>query len=283
MSIRLPHDLQIEILVRLPAVKSLLRFQCVCKSWKSLIPSPAFISMHTQHGESANNYTHLLHCRGDEGRWSQFELLHTNASFSEFQEVAYPRQMRRARDYEVLDCKGLILFTTRLPIYAVEHAYLEPQLILWNPAIRMSMTLPQACIVAPNRSKYFVYGFGFDHTSNDYKVLRMVFGSYIRLPPPAQLYRLRTGAWETFRIADDFQYAIADSDSDLQALLNGASHWIGYHSSIMESEYPDELGMVIVLFDMCDEELRVMKLPHIDYLVRTRKLFVLGFPVDCFV
>jgi hypothetical protein len=111
----------------------------------------------------------------------------------------------------------------------------------------------------------------------------MVFGSYIRLPPPAQLYRLRTGAWETFRIADDFQYAIADSDSDLQALLNGASHWIGYHSSIMESEYPDELGMVIVLFDMCDEELRVMKLPHIDYLVRTRKLFVLGFPVDCFV
>jgi hypothetical protein len=259
MSIRLPHDLEIEILVRLPTVKSLLRFQCVCKSWKSLISSPAFISMHTQHGESANNYTHLLHCRGYEGRWSQFELLHTNASFSEFQEViAYPRHMRGARDYEsALDCKGLILFTTRLLTYGVEHDCLESQQILWNPAIRMSMTLPQACIVAPNCSKYFVHGFGFDHTSNDYKVLRMVFSSYIRLPPPAQLYRLRTGAWETFRIADDFQYDIVDGE--LQAFLNGASHWIGYNLSFVEPEYPDELAVVIVLFDMCDEELRVMK------------------------
>ncbi|XP_062176178.1 F-box/kelch-repeat protein At3g06240-like [Alnus glutinosa] len=178
--------------------------------------------------------------------------------------------MRGARDFEVLDCKGLILFTTRLLTSGVEHDYLESQLILWNPAIRMSMTLPQACIVAPNRSKYFVHGFGFDHTSNDYKVLRMVFGSDIRLPPPAQLYKLRTGAWETFSIADDFQYDIVDSDP--QAFVNGACHWVGY-SSFMESEYPE---VVVVLFDMCDEELRVMKLPDrltcmdTDYIVHVR-------------
>jgi F-box interacting protein len=248
MSNRLPRDLWTEILVCLP-VKSLLRFRCVCKSWKSLISTPTFISMHTQHGESTGNYTHLLHCdRRYEERWSQYQLLHIDASFSEFQELAYPPQIRD-RDYQVLDCKGLILFTTSNSLES---------LILWNPATRMPMlTLPQACIYVPiHRSKYFVYGFGFDHTSNDYKVLRMAFGTYIF--PRAQLYKLRTGAWETFRIADDFQYSIVEGNS--QALVNGASHWIGYHSSFIKPEYSDEL--VVVLFDMCDEKLRVMKLPY---------------------
>jgi F-box interacting protein len=220
-----------------------------------LISSPTFISMHVQHGESADNYNHLLHCEG----YKDYQLLYTDASFSEFQELAYPCQMRGI-NYEVLDCRGLILFvTTSRPTYGAGHDYLESQLILWNPAIRMSMTLPQAGIDVPNSNKYYAYGFGFDHTSNDYKVLRMVFGRYKPFPPQAQLYKLHTGAWETFRIAGDFQYAIAASP---QALVNGASHWIGYHSSFMESEYPDELAMVIVLFDMCDEELRVMKLPE---------------------
>jgi hypothetical protein len=55
-----------------------------------------------------------------------------DASFSELQELAYPRQMS-GTDYEVLDCKGLILFTTSTRLnYGVGHDYLESQLILWN-------------------------------------------------------------------------------------------------------------------------------------------------------
>ena len=44
-SLFIPQEIINNILIRLP-VKSLLRFQCVCKHWKTLIKNPSFISHH---------------------------------------------------------------------------------------------------------------------------------------------------------------------------------------------------------------------------------------------
>ncbi|XP_059445490.1 F-box protein CPR1-like [Corylus avellana] len=132
-------------------------------------------------------------------------------------------------------------------------------LILWNPAIRMSMTLPQpSCIDVPIYNYYCVYGFGFDHITNDYKVLRMVFHAYKSFLLRAELYKLRTGSWETVGGVDNFQYV---AYRGRQALVNGASHWIGCHKSYMPIESRDFSEFVVVLFHMCHEEFRVMKLP----------------------
>jgi F-box interacting protein len=252
MSNRLPHDLQNQILVSLP-VKSLLRFQCVSKTWKSLITSPTFISMHVEHSESTDNYAHLLHSQKYIKFHTEYQLHHMDGSFSEFQKLETPCQIGD-RDYdEVLDCKGLILFRT-----ICQRRNDVESLILWNPAIRMSLSLPRPCINVATSDKHDVYGFGFDHTSNDYKVLRLVTGRYKFFPPQAELYKLCTGAWETVRIAENFQYAIR---AGTQALVNGASHWVGNHKRDMAFYSPK---LVIVLFHMCDEEFRVMKLP--DYL-----------------
>jgi F-box interacting protein len=249
MSNRLPHDLQNEILVSLP-VKSLLRFQCVSKTWKSLITSPTFISLHVQHSETTDKYVHLLHSQTYKEFRTHSQLHHMDGSFSEIQKLETPCQIG-GRPYNVLDCKGLILFRT-----ICQKRHDVESLILWNPAIRMSMSLPQPCIVAPSGKKRSIYGFGFDHRSNDYKVMRLVRGGYTFFPPQAELYKLRTGAWETIKVANDFQYAIV---AGTQALVNGASHWVGNHKSDMASSSPQQ--MVVVFFHMCDEEFRVMKLP----------------------
>jgi len=249
MSNRLPRDLWTEILVSLP-VKSLLRFQCVCKSWKSLIYTPTFISMHTQHSESADNYTHLLHCSSYSKK--PYQLLQTDGSFNEFQELEYPCQMRGGDHRFVHDCKGLILFTTVIQDGLDGNRF--ERLTLWNPAIRMSMTLPRPRIDVPV-PKYCIHGFGFDQTSNDYKVLRMVCDMYTSFPPQVELYRLRTGAWETITGVDDcFQYYLS---AKTQAFVNGASHWVNVVWP-MGSGSPKR---AVLLFDMCDEQLRVMKLP----------------------
>jgi len=251
MSNRLPGDLWTEILVSVP-VKSLLRFQCVCKSWKSLISSPRFISMHTQYSESTGNYAHIL-------RWIRHKdiatpyrsrLLRIDRSLNEFQELEYPFNYSC---YGVVhDCKGLILFMSTVTKDGLDDNHFDV-LTLWNPAIKMSMTLPQPRIDVPV-DKYCIYGFGFDHTSNDYKVLRMVQDNYASSPPQAELYKLRTGTWETFTGADNFgKYSIPEN---MQAFLNGASHWLIFHILASGSR---KRG--IVLFDMCDEQLRVMKLP----------------------
>jgi len=210
-----------------------------------LISTPTFISMHTQHSESTGNYAHILHCRRDRNSETPYKLLHIDGSFNEFQQLGYPCQIR-GRYYEVLDCKGLILFATDNESH-----------ILWNPVIRMSLTLPRPRIAAAEK-KYCVHGFGFDHTSNDYKVLRMVQDIYSLFPVlQVEIYRLHAGAWETFTGADDFLYRIAPNT---QAFVNGASHWLGYlkREHMLSDVSPKR---VVVLFDMCDEQLRVMKLP----------------------
>ncbi|KAK4562249.1 hypothetical protein RGQ29_004923 [Quercus rubra] len=50
----LPHDVVLNILVRLP-VKSVLRFRCVSKTWDSSITTPSFISTHVNLNLNNNN------------------------------------------------------------------------------------------------------------------------------------------------------------------------------------------------------------------------------------
>ena len=109
--------------------------------------------------------------------WYQQDKLILGAIVSTLTEAILPKLEHPCqigfRGYIVLDCKGLILFkTTRHRRHDFES------LILWNPAIRTSITLPPPCIDAPSCAKFCVYGFGFDHTINDYKVLRMMLGEF---------------------------------------------------------------------------------------------------------
>jgi F-box interacting protein len=107
--------------------------------------------------------------------------------------------------------------------------------ILWNPAARLTMTLPTPCIDIPILN-YSTHGFGFDDKSNDYKVLRMVYGYNGRTM--AELFKLRTML---------YLKAEAEDTRPSQAFVNGATHWVGSHSNF-------EKELVVLLFHMSDEE-----------------------------
>ncbi|XP_059445496.1 F-box/kelch-repeat protein At3g06240-like [Corylus avellana] len=138
----------------------------------------------------------------------------------------------------------------------------QESLILWNPAIRMSLTLPRPSIFVWAGIVYRAYGFDFDHKSNDYKVLRIVYEPHAPLEL-YDLYKLCTGTWETARVADDFKHTIYPYK---EAFVNGAIHWFGNHERDRASSCPER---VVVLFHMCDEEFRVMKFP--DHLISSLK------------
>ncbi|KAI9087204.1 hypothetical protein K1719_030839 [Acacia pycnantha] len=57
----LPQEIIRDILIRLP-VKSLIRFQCVCRHWSDLFKDPSFIADHLHHSNRQNPY--ILFQRG---------------------------------------------------------------------------------------------------------------------------------------------------------------------------------------------------------------------------
>ncbi|KAJ8425216.1 hypothetical protein Cgig2_015692 [Carnegiea gigantea] len=76
----LPEDLSVEILQRLP-VRSLLRFQCISKSWQSLIIDPSF----RLHSISADSHSIFCYCLcgdpddpKDQFYWLKFECSETS-------------------------------------------------------------------------------------------------------------------------------------------------------------------------------------------------------------
>ncbi|PHT85412.1 hypothetical protein T459_07518 [Capsicum annuum] len=63
---KVPHDIIIEILLKLPA-KSLLRFKGVCKSWRSLIEDSRFINLrHDRCKSDINSHKFLMSCKKED-------------------------------------------------------------------------------------------------------------------------------------------------------------------------------------------------------------------------
>ncbi|XP_073024234.1 F-box/kelch-repeat protein At3g23880-like, partial [Primulina eburnea] len=174
---KISHDLTAEILSRLP-VKSLLRFRCVSKSWLFLISSPEF----------ETNYLEVSTTRRRRLVFGTATALYTcplNGIFYELPHVDY-EQCDFTKDYRddkiqmVGSCNGLVclvyLFTGHI--------------FVWNPAIRKCRQLP-----SPQASYREPCGFGYDASSDDYKVLQIVHK--LNSTPYSRTYSLRNDSWKS--------------------------------------------------------------------------------------
>ncbi|KAI8008747.1 F-box/kelch-repeat protein [Camellia lanceoleosa] len=128
MSDYLPEEVLIEILSRLP-VKSLLRFTCVSKPWRSLITSPSFINTHLN--KSTNNtLTHLLLLRYTclNPNQEHYSLHFDNKTFNRYAQFISP--FKTHFYFRVVGtCNGLVCLSDDR--FGDKH-----NIILWNPMIR---------------------------------------------------------------------------------------------------------------------------------------------------
>ncbi|KAL2329776.1 hypothetical protein Fmac_017357 [Flemingia macrophylla] len=169
----LPLEMMREILLRLP-VRSVLRFKCVCKTWYSLISEPHFGISH-YHMDAAPSYRSLLPSTG-----LYFESADINAHLAQhFSAVHLPippfRYMYELSTRKQLlgSCRGLILF-----YYPIDHFI---DLILSNPSTGIYKRLPNLEIpnsLPNNITSRFLYGFGYDASTEDY-LLILVPSPYI--------------------------------------------------------------------------------------------------------
>ncbi|THG13655.1 hypothetical protein TEA_007394 [Camellia sinensis var. sinensis] len=243
MSDYLPEEVLIEILSRFP-VKSLLRFICVSKPWRSLITSPSFINTHLN--KSTNNtLTHLLLLRYTclNPNQEHYLLRFDNKTFNRYAQFTSP--FKTHFYFRVVGtCNGLVCLSDDL--FGDKH-----NIILWNPMIRRYVALPKPSLSLDSYIPYMsVLGFGFDLRTNDYKVVRISHFERRKnaIPlPKVEVYSLKTGSWKALTCGVP-SYNMVEYFWE-HVFLSGFAHWIAYkrvgdgkfHNVILSFGFGDEL------------------------------------------
>ncbi|KAI3746244.1 hypothetical protein L6452_08668 [Arctium lappa] len=206
-----------EIFQRLPP-KSLFRFRSLSKAWCSRIASPDFIS---KHGSARNLQKvlikHTTYCQGRPTGDLYTLHLEDRLPLSEYKgitPVEFPN-----KDFNIIgSCNGILC------VFGVDKL-----ITLWNPSIRRKLTVPSHQYYFQDSFEGFnVYGFGFDPTTEDYKI---VWISNLR-SRKSLVYTINTGLW----CAITSPITTFCEVKSCPCFVNGALHWVvgnNLHSYIL--------------------------------------------------
>ncbi|KAM3356808.1 F-box/kelch-repeat protein like [Capsicum galapagoense] len=214
-----PLEIIIEILSRLP-VKPLLKFKCVSKSWHSLISTSHFAKSHLKISLQNNklNKTLLLLSRYLPHTLYSCPLnsaLHEK-SISCINKLSFPWNSSNIIA-GVSFCNGL--FLTCIGMYNNNNLY------LWNPSTRKTKKLPSSGVEYSRCD--VTYGFGYDESNDDYKVVEIygVYGIHYVYGAKFKIYSLRGDSWRSMK-----KYWDALFSPDSGVFLNGCLHWAVAHN-----------------------------------------------------
>ena len=209
----LPNEIILEILSLLP-VKSLMRFKCVCKSWRLMISDPEFakkqLNVATKESGKLDNLRLILH--------SPYLRIKSCSLPSLFYE---PFGYSINHDYpgrdlgvinEIVGCyNGLVCISIR----DME----KDTIFVWNPSIKESKRLPSK----PFEQLFYLvsYAFGYDSITDDYKVVRLVCCSINdSYEYHVEVFSLRSNAWRKIR---SFPYFLFTDEAGKH--VNGSINW----------------------------------------------------------
>ncbi|XP_059632601.1 F-box/kelch-repeat protein At3g06240-like [Cornus florida] len=258
----LPPDLLVSILLKLPA-KSLLRCRCVSRSWLSLISQPQFIKNHLNLSIKSPTQNILL-TTFDTNDW-----IYT-ANLGAFDNVIVAQKLDYILDHKPHDLPQIIGSHNGL-VCVIFNMIIQEELYCLFYVSNLSTRVYKQIeyFNLPHCANFHIHGFGYDHSVDDYKVLKgSEYGVYV--------YSLRTDSWK--KVVQDFPIKSIGGDFSYQGIvkdsgthLNGAIHWL----CSITSKRP----LTIVAFDLVDEIFRKIPLPDlssVDFDRRTIKLEVFG-------
>ncbi|KAK4256275.1 hypothetical protein QN277_009160 [Acacia crassicarpa] len=261
----LPHEIIRNILKRLP-VKSLIRFQCVCKDWKNLMQNPSFIVDHLQQS-SHQNPSLLLECKriNIPLPWRLY-LLDSGLQVRRVQNSPSNNSSRNAGI--VGSCNGLLC----LEIHDFNQS--PHPLSLWNPATTAVRHVPRTIT---DFCDFYncVTGFGFSPIVNDYKIVR-TYAVFYDVVTKVEVFSLNRGTWKAIDIGN-LKGVRLNSET---VTANGAIFWSGVKLVREKKEGEDNIGLqededyieeaedkvdVIVSFDIAKEVFTVIPRPNLDW------------------
>ncbi|XP_059627631.1 F-box/kelch-repeat protein At3g06240-like [Cornus florida] len=232
----LPEPILVEILSKLP-VKSLLRFKCVSKSWRSLISDSPFMKKHLNQSlaltKSSFETQRLLiatirppyRLYTASFRSSMFEIDVEKIKF------LFPNNPVHPRCSVVGSGNGLICMEVDFLSKPIEDFWF---IYIFNPSTREFMQIP-------DREFPRNFGFGYDHCSDDCKLVKITDNS-------VYVYSVSVGSWRKVQDFPEYNDGLIASEPMVE--LNGVIHWI---SLLPKFE--------IVAFSLADEKLWMIAMP----------------------
>ncbi|KAK6279252.1 hypothetical protein POUND7_019519 [Theobroma cacao] len=238
---RIDDDLIIGILARLP-LKFIVRFRCLSKYWNALLTSPGFIRIHLNHvKESKSNNMHQLILSSTYTlQFMRYECFEKTSRKLNFPRI-YPK--RRRFLFEILgSCNGLLCLVVS-----------RKTLILWNPSIREFKKLPLSCPLGNHKrgnNKRNTFGFGYDYSTDDYKLIRFVH--VIDGIELSYIYSLRSNTWKRIQ---GFPVSINFFEDLISGtFVDGVLYW-----NII---YPGKIIPWILRFNLTSEKFEALSPPN---------------------
>ncbi|KAK4256138.1 hypothetical protein QN277_009046 [Acacia crassicarpa] len=240
----IPSEIITNILKRLP-VKSLIRFQCVCKDWKNLFKTRSFISEHYRHSTHQNPYL-IFQCNGCKCNPRHLCLMNRYMHILEYPTLPLTdSSMDLSRI--VGSSNGLICLE-----FVRSKSYM-----LWNPAIREAFQVPEFKVLNfPHFGIVSYVGFGFSPIVNDCKIVRLFF-SWL---PDARVYpvvlvvfSLSTRSWKEVKVGKlEGIKPFTDGNS---FAFDGAILWFGFR-------HVEKNEICILSFDIATEAFTLIPFPR---------------------
>ncbi|XP_058782865.1 putative F-box protein At3g16210 [Vicia villosa] len=221
VSNHIPDDIIFSILSKL-SLKSLKRFECVCKPWSLLFDSPSFMTMYRNYFLSKDHSFYddmslLLHLKGENALYSL-----SGERFENMVKLDWPKlSLRDGRNNYFFDVLGPISFSGTL---FLQYHYIgdDRKFIAWKPT-----TTEFKIIYAESYRNSNVwsdqYQVGYDHVKDDYKMIRRTH--YF----PTSNHGI-SSFWEIFSLNNKSWRKIHDSFPDSyicgeEVYVDGVSHW----------------------------------------------------------
>lgn len=237
-------DILERILVTLD-MRDLIRCKSVCKSWHSFISSDDFVKAHLKHSynddHNNNNFGVRRVVMSDYDRYTHLPIAGYNLHFY-------------IKEYNIVgSSNGLVCISSS---YA--------PIIVTNPSTREFRILPNSDIEDIPWCHPF-FGFGYDSSSDDYKV---VLGN----SKSVQVLSLKTNVWRSLGKLDHLYL----STKFVGILCNGAIHWL-----MKEPKDKHTLKCVIISFDLSTEKFKEIPLPDYDAQYEVTASSYLGIIDEC--
>lgn len=252
---KLPEELLIDILRRLP-VKLLLRSKSVCKNWYSLIQNPSFVSLYNRH--SAENTDCLLVKRSLNGGGTALSLVPNETTVEDI-DISFTG----------LDTGDLRLMGPCNGIVCLTKGSFNSTMVICNPSMREFRVLPPPSF---KKDYEITMGFGFDPSTNDYKVVKFGFvdpdSVDAHYDETIEIYNLSTDSWRKVVVNTD------NLGFDLIFLYGSWTSWEGAcYWYILSSDGGD----AIIVFRMTDEVFNEIPAPEVSSsaLTMKREIFIL--------